>query len=210
MWVRAVATAAAALAVWCVSGAATAANYAEVWNPPEAAAHRAKVGTGTKSVSAKHASSKLKTKAHGKTPQKVAAVPRRGRPATAHGSVKKTSAESAGKGAIKGAIKGAVKGATAGAHAGGSKSHGKAPLVVQTNKRDVRIASAKPPVQGSRHTTSLAKNPNAKSYTLQAATPSAARKPVATYAAATPRPATAGPGDSPATANSGSLPPILH
>ncbi|WP_144112835.1 hypothetical protein [Paraburkholderia sp. BCC1886] len=202
MWVRAVATAAAALAVWCVSGAATAANYAEVWNPPEAAAHHAKAGTGKKSVSAKHASSKLKTRAHGKTPQKVAAVPGRGRQATAHGSVKKTSAESAGKGA--------VKGATAGDHAGRSKSHGKAPLVVQTNKRDVRIAKAKAPVQGSRHTTSLAKNPNAKSYTLQAGTPSAAHKPLATYAAATSRPATAGPGDSPATANSGSLPPILH
>ena len=36
MWVRAVAT---AVAVWCVSGAAMAAGYAEVWNPPEATGH---------------------------------------------------------------------------------------------------------------------------------------------------------------------------
>ncbi|EEA00669.1 conserved hypothetical protein [Burkholderia sp. H160] len=39
MRVRAVA---AALAVWCVSEAALAAGYAEVWNPPEASGHAAR------------------------------------------------------------------------------------------------------------------------------------------------------------------------
>ena len=44
MGVRAVA-AGVAFAVWCVSGAAMAAGYAEVWNPPEASGHVTKPAT---------------------------------------------------------------------------------------------------------------------------------------------------------------------
>ncbi|MFP3568978.1 hypothetical protein [Paraburkholderia sp. SIMBA_030] len=64
MWVRAVAT---AVAVWCVSGAAVAAGYAEVWNPPESTGHAAKHAKKTVD------GSKLKSTAGAKTASKYAA-----------------------------------------------------------------------------------------------------------------------------------------
>src|SRR6185437_11901383 len=114
MLVRAVA---AALAVWCVSQAAMAAGYAEVWNPPEASRHVAKHAAKKPGVATKAESKHVANARHGAPRPAPAVEAARGSKLAAHGGVKKF----AGKG-----------GATQGAKALGSgRPQGKATLVAQ-------------------------------------------------------------------------------
>lgn len=94
MWVRVIAT---AVAVWCVSGAAMAAGYTEVWNPPEASGHSAKHAKKTtrdakvkSTAGAKAGSKHAAHDRHGA--QRVASASKSGAGPSAHGSVKKVAA----------------------------------------------------------------------------------------------------------------------
>lgn len=202
MWVRAVAT---AVAVWCVSGAAMAAGYAEVWNPPESTGHAAKhakkpagaakvkPAAGAKTDS-KHAASAQ----HGA--QRVASASKSG----AHGGVKKVADKNAGR-------SGTVK------NAGKPKS--KAAVAAQGKKPHAKMTQAKPG-QGKIVRANLIQGHAAHSHTVKVAAKPAAvpmSAPAAKGANVAPSPAaanvTASPAGSsanPATASSGSLPPILH
>lgn len=207
MWFRAVA---AALAVWGVAGTAMAAGYTEVWNPPEASRHvvakpgkkkpgalKAKTGAGLK-TDAKHAA---------RLPHKAARVAS----TVGRGGVKKA----AGKG-----MKGGVRQAGVSAGAGGAGAAGK------TKSKPVALAQARQPHtqphtqpvhaktgQGKVVTAALA-HP-ARPHALGVAAKSGAVKPAASHQALPVASAnysgnTADASTNPATASSGSLPPIIH
>jgi hypothetical protein len=197
MWVRAVA---AALAVWCASGAAMAAGYTEMWNPPEASGHagakkHATVGKVGHKADAKHAAGV----SHKAT--KVVAGAGHGDKPVAHGGVKKV--------AVKGA-KGDRKQLSAAANKGKPKT--------------AVLAQAKKPHTPSAHT-------KAGQHVIARADAGHPAHPHAVHVAAKSGPATAvashpnattpvasanfggGAADAstnPATASSGSLPPIIH
>ncbi len=201
MWVRVVAM---AVAVWCVSGAAMAAGYAEVWNPPESAGHtakhakkttgaaKAKSTAGVKGVS-KHAANGQ----HGA--QRVASASKNGAKPAAHGSVKKVAARNVGHGGV-------VKGA--------GKPKSKAAVVAQGKKPHAKLAQAKSG-QGRIMHANLVQGHAAHAKVVKVAAKTGAAKPavVHTNAPANAANVTASPADAtanPATASSGSLPPILH
>lgn len=233
MWVR---VAAAALAVWCVSGAAVAAGYAETWNPPEATGHavkqvgkttkvgKAKASGGSKAgakvgakAGTKVASSKTASKAasrhaasgqHGA--QRVASVSvsgKGGKPAT-HGAVKKVT--------VKGATKGSVKalGTT-------GKPRPKAAVMAQQGKKPhaptAQLVTAKSG-QGKVTHANLVQGHATHPQAARIAAKPAAAKPAVTQANAPAQTANvsasptamAATSSNPATASSGSLPPILH
>jgi hypothetical protein len=201
MWVRAVAT---AVAVWCVSGTAMAAGYAEVWNPPESTGHTVKhakktTGSGkTKSTAgAKRASKHAAKSQHGA--QRVASASKGGAKPAAHGSVKKVSAKNVGHGGV-------VKGT--------GKTKSKSVVVAQGKKPHTQIAQAKPG-QGRIMRANLVQGHTAHAHMVEVAAKTGAAKPavVPTNAPAKAANVTASPAAAtanPATASSGSLPPILH
>ncbi|CAE6904834.1 hypothetical protein [Paraburkholderia domus] len=204
MWVRAVAT---AVAVWCVSGAAMAAGYAEVWNPPESTGHtakhakkttgaaKAKPTAGVKGVS-KHAAKGQ----HGA--QRVASASKNGAKPAAHGSVKTVSARNAHH-------SGVVK------SAGKPQSKSKAAVMAQGKKSHAQIAQAKP-AQGRIMHANLVQGHTAHAHAVKVAAKTGPAKPavVHTNAPAKASNVTASPAAAvtanPAIASSGSLPPILH
>ncbi|MFM0608278.1 hypothetical protein PQR05_27465 [Paraburkholderia sediminicola] len=215
MWVRAVAT---AVAVWCVSGAAMAAGYTEVWNPPESAGHTAKHARKTagapKVKSAAGAKAGSKHAANGQHgAQRVASASKRGVKPAAHDSVKKVTAKNV-------AHRGVVTGA--------GKPKSKAAVVVQGKKPHAQVAQAKSGqgrimranlVQGHAahaHVVKVAaKTSAAKPAVVHTNAPAGAAKPAVAHTNAPAREANvtaspAGPTANSATASSGSLPPILH
>lgn len=201
MWVRAVA---AALAVWCASGAAMAAGYTEVWNPPEASSHRvakpAKKQPGVGKVKA-GAGHKDDGKHAAHPPHKAARVASAGhgdKPAT-HGGVKKV--------AIK-PTKGDRKQASVSAGAAASKGRPKAAVIAQTKK---------PHTTSADHARALVRAGAGHPPTAHVATKSGAAAPVASHSNPATPVASANFGGgaadastNPATASSGSLPPIIH
>ncbi|MGP8435819.1 hypothetical protein ACT2FY_19885 [Paraburkholderia fungorum] len=205
MWVRAVAT---AVAVWCVSGAAMAAGYAEVWNPPEATGHAAK--HAKKAAGA----TKVKPVAGAKTGLTHAASAQHGaqRAASAsksgvHGDVKKVASKNVGHG-------GALKGA--------GKPKSKTAVIAQGKKPHAKIAQAKPgkPGQGRVMRANLIQGHAAPTHAVKVTAKTGASASMSAPAKAVngaPGPAAAnvtaspaGSNTNPATASSGSLPPILH
>jgi hypothetical protein len=205
MWVRAVAT---AVAVWCVSGAAMAAGYAEVWNPPEASGHAAKPAKKHPGVarSKSGAGSRLASKAGSKATSKHVvsashAAPRIASSApVAHGGMKKVASKNIEKSRTQ--------------KPGASKSKPRAAVMVQAGKPHAQLVRAKPGqdkvvranlVQG--HTP----RPQALKVTAKtgAAKPSASRLN-APAASANVSAGSVTPATNPATASSGSLPPIIH
>ena len=220
MWVRAVA---AALAVWCVSGTAMAAGYAETWNPPEAAGHAAKqskkktaangkAGTGSKSVfkagsktpsktASKAASSHVASGEHGA--RRVVSASGSGHKPAAHGAVTKVAPRSAG---FKGP--------------GASKFTPKTAVMALDKKPHAQLVKAKPglaePLRAN-----LVQGGTAHPHAVKVTAKPGAAKPGAVKPAVSPAkvppqsanvsaiPATPAAAN-PAAANSGSLPPILH
>jgi hypothetical protein len=220
MWVRVVAMAAA---VWCASGAAMAAGYSEVWNPPESAGHTAKhvrKTTGAakvKSGAGAKADSKHAARGQHGAQRVVLASKSGSRPAahggvkvvaknTGHGSVKKVTAKNAGHAGV-------VK------VAGTPKSKSKATSVAQGQKPRAPLAQAKPG-QGRVMHANLVQGHTAHAHVVKVAAKTGAVKPAAAHpnAPANTANVTASPASvtanstkaNPATASSGSLPPILH
>ncbi|RDK00173.1 hypothetical protein [Paraburkholderia lacunae] len=197
MWVRAVAT---AVAVWCVSGAAMAAGYAEVWNPPEATGHAAKhakkTADGPKAKSATGAKAAPKHVANSQhAAQRVALASKNGAK-PAHGSVKKVT----GKGVVNGVAKGADKGAAKGSLKGAVKP--KPAFVVQARKSRPQIAQAKAGQSRTVHAAVAQGTAHPRAIKVAAKTDTA-KPAVSTVSQANVT-------TNPALASSGSLPPILH
>lgn len=213
MRVRAVAVA-AAFAAWCVSGAAMAAGYAEVWNPPESTGHVTKPARKTtgaakvKSAAGSKSGAKHVAGAKHAAPHVVASASGHSSKPAAHGHVKTVAAKGAAKGEAK-----AV---------GARKTPSKAALMVQSDKPHARqhaaphaqLAQAKPG-QGKIVRANLVQGRTAHPHVVKVAAKTGAAKPVAPRAnvpaqaanvSANPPSVTSNP----ATASSGSLPPILH
>lgn len=218
MWVRVVAM---AVAVWCASGAAMAAGYSEVWNPPESAGHPAKHARKTtgavkvKSSAAGNAGSKQGAGGqHGA--QRVALASKSGTRPAAHGSVKKVASKNAGRAGVA-------------AVAGKPRSKSKATVVAQGKKPRAPLVQAKPG-QGRIMHANLVQGRTAHAHVVKVAAKTGTAKPAAVHtnapanaanvtasladAMANPARANAATGSpvtaNPATASSGSLPPILH
>lgn len=197
MGVRAVA-AGAALAVWCVSGAATAAGYAEVWNPPEASGHVTKPGKTVKPAAGSKAASKAASK---HVAPRVATATGHGSQPPAHASVNKVAAKGATKNGIN-ATHAAKAGSKAAVMAQGKKPHAQ---LVQTKAEQGKVVHANLAVPARQ----------AHPQAVNVAAKTSAAKPPASHADA-PAPSanvSANPANAtsnPATASSGSLPPILH
>ncbi|WP_144137744.1 hypothetical protein [Paraburkholderia sp. BCC1884] len=205
MGVRAVA---AALAVWCVSGVAVAAGYAEVWNPPEASRHTAKQAK-KKTVAAKTGAKTGATHAasgqHHATVRVASASGKGGKPAVHGGKVKKV----AGKGGVKAGSVGTP---------GVAKPRSKPAVMTQGKNPRVQIVGAKPGQGKVIHANLVQRAAQGQKSHPQAvrsaaktgaATPSMSRAttsaPSANVSVSADNPAT-----NPATASSGSLPPIIH
>jgi hypothetical protein len=228
MLVRAVA---AALAVWCVSGAALAAGYAEVWNPPEASGHVAS-GHVTKAARKKPAVVKVKaglgakggSKAGSGAHVKQTASVRHG---ASHGGALAAHGGGVKKVAANGSVKGGTKGGMHTAAAGKTRTHGT--LTAQGAKprtqAHTQLAHAKP-AQGKVMRANFAPGHSARPHVVKAAEKPAVARPAVTSvpvatAAPTPMAASANVSNivpmgastnpaTPATARSGSLPPIIH
>jgi len=226
MLVRAVA---AALAVWCVSGAALAAGYAEVWNPPEASGHVAR-GHVTKVARKKPAvvkagagakgGSKAGSGAHAKQMASVRHGASHSGALAAHGGGVK---QVASNGRVKGGTKGGMRTAAAG------KTHTHGTLSAQGAKprtqAHAQLVHAKP-AQGKVTRANFAPGHTARPHVVKAAAkPAVARPAVAsvpvTPAAPTPMAESSNVSNivpmgastdpaNPATARSSSLPPIIH
>jgi hypothetical protein len=226
MRVRAVAVSvAAALAVWCMSEVAMAGGYTEVWNPPEASGHVARQSSARKKPAA------VKAKA-GSTQKKQTASVRHGAPHVASGGAghggklaaqggkgKHLAAAGKVKGAGKGAGKGSVKVAAAGqkrTHAGVTTAQGA--KRTQPHVQQTQLAHAKP-AQGKVVRADFAAGRTARPHVERIAA-----KPAVSHANPI-RPAVQRSSDgsanvsdiapmgsvpNPATASSGSLPPIIH
>ncbi|MFM0730142.1 hypothetical protein PQQ52_06545 [Paraburkholderia sediminicola] len=202
MWVRAVA---ATVAVWCVSGAAMAAGYTEVWNPPESAGHTAKharktTGAAAKIKSTAGAKAGSKHAANGQHGvQRVASTSKRGAKPLAHGSGKKVAVKTV-------AHRGVVTGA--------GKPKSKAAVMVQGKKPHAQVAQAKSG-QGRIMRANLVQGHTAHVHVVKVAAKTGAAKPAVAHTNAPARAAnvTASPAAAianPATAGGGSLPPILR
>ncbi|WP_235993500.1 hypothetical protein [Paraburkholderia solitsugae] len=182
-----------------------AAGYAEVWNPPESTGHTVKHAKKTKGAG------KIKSTAGAKGPskhaakgqhgaQRVASASKSGAKPAAHGSVKKVAAKNVSH-------SGVVKGA--------GKPKSKAALVVQGKKPHAQIAQAKRG-QGGIMRANLVQGHTAPAHVVKVAAKTGPAKPAVVHTNAPAKAAnvTASPAAdrtvNPATASSGSMPPILH
>ncbi|WP_233856388.1 hypothetical protein [Paraburkholderia sp. HD33-4] len=232
MRVRAVA---AALAVWCVSEAAFAAGYAEVWNPPEASGHVAS-GHVTKQAHSRKKTQAVKVKAGAKGgiktkagahPQQTASV-RHGVPhvasagaghrgkLAAHGDGVKHLAAG---GHVKGGVQGGMRGGMKVAASGQNRSHGVvAAQAAKHAQPHVQLAHAKPPQGKVVHADFPATRGARPRVDKVAAKPAVSRPNPIRPAVQTSSDASANVSDiapmgsvpNPATASSDSLPPIIH
>ncbi len=214
MRVRAVA-AGAALAVWCMSGAAVAAGYAEVWNPPEETGHTTKQAGkktgpattgGTSAVGSKGASKAAPQHMAGAGHAAPSVASAHGNKPSAHGSVKKVGAS------------GITKSKTQAA--GANKTQRQAAVMTQSKKPHAQVVQAKPG-QGKVAQANLVPRRTAHPPAAKVAVKSDVAKPAASGVnvpalSANPAPSTkvdanpANASSNPATASSGSLPPIIH
>jgi hypothetical protein len=209
MWVRAVAV---ALIVGCVSGAAMAAGYTEVWNPPEASGHAVKP--------AKKRSGEVKGKAGGRL--KEGAKPGM-KPGSKAGSKAGSKHAAGGQHKAPKVASAAARGGRLPAHAGvkkvsakgGDKPSGarsikpKAALVAQASKpraQRLRAQGAEGKVIRANVDASHPVRPHA----VKLASKPAVSHPNALAASANPGAAQASVSANPATASSGSLPPIIR
>ncbi|MFL9890536.1 hypothetical protein [Paraburkholderia sp. RL17-381-BIF-C] len=223
MGVRAVAVG-AAFAVWCMSGPVMAAGYTEVWNPSEQNGHVTKQA-GTKTGAAANGQSGVGSKGASKSASKSAArsAPKRvagtkhaaphvasasghgGKP-SAHGSVNKVAA------------KGTTKSGTQAA--GANKTQSKAAVVTQRKKPHAQVVQAKPGHGKVMHANLVASRSTHPQKVKVAAKPGAtkpAASPVNSPSSSVNTAPSANIGanpasatSNPATASSGSLPPIIH
>ncbi|RZF26147.1 hypothetical protein EVC45_29540 [Paraburkholderia sp. UYCP14C] len=228
MRVRAVA---AALAVWCVSEVALAAGYAEVWNPPEASGHvasghvttQAHARKKTQAVKVKAgAKGGIKTKAGGH-PQQTASV-RHGVPHVASAGAGHGGKLAAHGGGVKhlaagGHVRGGAQGGMKVAASGQNRSHGVvAAQGAKHAQSHVQLAHAKP-AQGKVVHADFPVTRGARPHVDKvAAKPAVSRPNPIRPAVQTSSDASANVSDiapmgsvpNPATASSGSLPPIIH
>ncbi|WP_345815480.1 hypothetical protein AAGS40_23980 [Paraburkholderia sp. PREW-6R] len=222
MWVRAVA---AAVAVWCASSAVTAAEYSEVWNPPEAAGHVGKHSKQTtggaigQSGAGHHAASRTAAHAGSKSGSRAVAQHVAGTRHPSH-SARNVAAASNGKTA-HGQVK-TVAGKAAAANPNATKAKPKAALVVQSKKPHAQFAQSRAS-QGKVVHANFVQGRSARAQTVKVAAKSTVGKPAAPHGTTTAASANVGAMSSgavaahpatsstdPATASSGSLPPILH
>jgi hypothetical protein len=191
MWVRAVAVV-AAVVVGCVSGAAMAAGYTEVWNPPEASGH------ALKPVKRRSRETKVRTGTSSKHPvgmqrksSKLASSAVRGDRTAAHAGVKKVSAKAGVK------------------QPGMSKLKPKAAVVAQANKPHAQPVRAQGAQGGVRHA-SMNSGHSARPHAVNVAAKPALSHPHAPVASTNPSVGPANANSNPSMASSGSLPPIIH
>jgi hypothetical protein len=185
MWFRVVAT---AIAVWCASGAAMAAGYTEVWNPPEVSAHGKHGAVSGQSVRGGKGASK---------------------PATAAGREVK-SADHGGSQRV------AATGANKASHTTEGKSKHKVAVTAPVTKGRAPVAQTQPGQSKAAHAATTQSHAAADGAMSDSGSKRSAAKTSATLEphASAPSPntstnQTAATAD-PATARSGSLPPILH
>ncbi|APA89213.1 hypothetical protein BJG93_20865 [Paraburkholderia sprentiae WSM5005] len=233
MRVRAVA---AALAVWCVSEVALAGGYAEVWNPPEASGHVANGHAASQAHARKKTEAvNVKAAAKGAIKTKPGAYARQS--ASVGHAVSHVASASAGHGgklaahrdgpkhlAAGGNVKGGAKGGVKVAGSGQNRSHtivaGQAAKHAQPH---VQLARAKPAqakvVRGDAVRADMAAAHPAQAHVDKvAAKPAVSRaNPIGSAVQTWPDAsanvsgiAPMGSVSNPATASSGSLPPILH
>ncbi|MCC8405753.1 hypothetical protein LJ655_28515 [Paraburkholderia sp. MMS20-SJTN17] len=227
MRVRAVA---AALAVWCVSEAALAAGYTEVWNPSEASGHVAS-GHVTRQAHARKKPEAMKVKAAAKGGNKAKADPHakqmasvrhvahhaasggagHGGKLAAHGGVKQVAAGAN--------VKSRARGGTQVAASGPNRAHASVSAQVAKHAQPhVQLAHAEP-AQGKVVRANFASGHTARPHVDKVAAKPAASRANPIRPAVQPSPDTSanvsniapmGSVPNPATASSGSLPPILH
>lgn len=185
MWFRAVAT---AIAVWCASGAAIAAGYTEVWNPPEASAHGKHGAVSGQSVRGGKGASKS---------------------ATAAGHLEKSTGHVASK-------RVAATGTPKAPHTAQGKSKHEVAVAAPATKGRAQVAQTQPAQSKATHAASTQSHAAGDGAMSDNGSKRSAAKTSATIAphASAPSPntstnQTAAAAD-PATARSGSLPPILH
>lgn len=209
------AAAGAALAVWCMSGPAVAAGYAEVWNPPEETGHITKqagkktgTATGAKSTAGSKGASKAAPKpmaGAGHAAPSVASA--HGNKPSAHGSIRKVAAS------------GVTKSKTQAA--GANKTQRKAAGMTQSKKPHAQVVQAKPGQGKVVHANHLVQRRTAHPQAVKVTAKSDAAKPAASrvnvpapsanpVASAKVDANPANASSNPATASSGSLPPIIH
>ncbi|WMY11173.1 hypothetical protein [Paraburkholderia phenoliruptrix] len=193
MWFRAVAT---AMAVWCASGAAMANGYTEVWNPPQAGAHAGRGAAKGQGASGARTASKANTKIAAKHAAASAPAGRsKGKEGVKHAATR-PGHESAG------AVHDAKQKRAAVAHA--DKSHTEAAKTAHAGKSAAdssKAAHADAAQAGAAHGGAMTTGATAKGTATQ---------PTPAVPAAPARADQADAAANPATARSGSLPPILH
>ncbi|MGF6572286.1 hypothetical protein ABH945_004407 [Paraburkholderia sp. GAS333] len=199
MWFRAVA---AALAVWAVSGAAMAAGYTEVWNPPEASGHAAPKSAKKKPTAVK-AKAGASLKGAGHAPRKAA----RGASATTH-----IGEKTAARGNVKTVAAKGTKGGVKPAAVSAGKARPKTAVVAQSKKPHAQLVHAK---AGQGKVVRADLMHPVRPHAVSVAAKSAAAKPVVSHSALPVASANFNSGSAdastnPATASSGSLPPIIH
>ncbi|CAB3715922.1 hypothetical protein [Paraburkholderia rhynchosiae] len=197
MGFRALAT---AIAVWCVSGAAMAGGYTEVWNPPEISGHAAKHGVAK-------APSGSGSKGVSKTVSKHATPP-----------IASASDRSDKSGTRGGAKQVASKSAHQAPDAGGAKPRPKAAIVAQSKKPHAQLIHTKPGQAKPMHANFMqgkathagpikaavaakGRSEGAKPAVVETKAPAPFANAAVEHTEATANPA---------MARSGSLPPILH
>ncbi|MFL9963112.1 hypothetical protein PQR02_18930 [Paraburkholderia sediminicola] len=188
---------AVALAAWCVSAAAMAAGYAEVWNPPEASGHVAKHATKKPGAGVKAGSEHGANAGYGAPRVASAAAAGHGSKLAAHGGVRKVAAKS-------GAAHGAKAPATA------NKPKAKAAVMALTKKPHaqlVRTQSGQGKVGPADLTQPRATHPHV---TKVAAKPAAVGSANAPAMSANVSAGSADAATNPATVSGGSLPPLIH
>ncbi|ASW02999.1 hypothetical protein [Paraburkholderia aromaticivorans] len=218
MGVRTVA-AGAALAVWCMSGSAVAAGYAEVWNPPEETGHVTKQAgkkTGTAVKGKSGAAAQGASMSAAKSGQKhvgarhaaphVASTAAHGSQPSAHGNVKKVAAKGSAKSGIKAA--------------GANQTPSKAAAASHGKSRHAQVVQAKPGHGKVMHA-NLVQGRKTSPQTVKVAAKPDSAKPAASHvdvpapsanaaSSANVGATSANATSNPATASSGSLPPLIH
>ncbi|NUX56006.1 hypothetical protein [Paraburkholderia youngii] len=208
MRVRAVA---AALAVWCVSEAALAAGYAEVWNPPEASGHVTRQAHARNQPGA----AKVKVKAATRSGVKPKADAHAQQATRVRHAVPHVASAGAGHGGKLAAHGGGVKVAAS------SQNRSHATVTARAAKHaqpHVQLAHAKPAPGKVVHADFAAAHTARLHVDKVGAKPAVSRaNPVRPAVQTSPDTsanvsdiAPMGSAPNPATASSGSLPPIIH
>ncbi|MBB5443222.1 MULTISPECIES: hypothetical protein [unclassified Paraburkholderia] len=206
---------AAALAVWCVSEVALAAGYAEVWNPPEASGHIAS-GHVTRQAHARKKPEAVKVKAGAKGGVKTQTGAHARQTAGARHAATHVASAGAAHGGKLAAHGNGVKHLVAG---GNVKDGVKVAASGQNRSHAIVDAQAAKPAQGKVVHADFAAAHTARPHVDKvAAKPAISRANPIKPSVRTSPDASANVSDiapmgavpNPATASSGSLPPIIH